>query len=155
MCSYAEHIAITYPYLCRLLKPFIKVFKHWWWRYNLHVVIVNFLTEVHAYYYNIFTALQECHTLITTNSPVTGNEMKNAYKWIGVLCTYVIVLQQNYAQLQVLTFPLYVTHFAKTRHNDAFLEIQIFASLSSIYLKLCSVAIPMLYCKYFSSYKAR
>ena len=51
--------------------------------------------------------------------------------------------------------PTYVTRFAKTRHNDAFLEIQIFASVSSIYLKLCSVAIAMLYCKYFSSYKAR
>ena len=38
---------------------------------------------------------------------------------------------------------LYVTQFAKTRHNNAFLEIQIFASVSSIYLKLCSVAIPM------------
>ena len=49
----------------------------------------------------------------------------------------------------------YVTWFAKTRHNDALLEIQIFASVSSAYLKLCSVAIPMLYCKYFSSYKAR
>ena len=49
----------------------------------------------------------------------------------------------------------YVTQFAKTQHNDAFLENQIFASVSSIYLKLCSVAIPMLYCKYFSSYKAR
>ena len=48
-----------------------------------------------------------------------------------------------------------VTRFAKTRHNDAFLEIQIFASMNSIYLKLCSVVIPMLYCKYFSSYKAR
>ena len=48
-----------------------------------------------------------------------------------------------------------VTRFAKTRHNDAFLEIQIFASVSSIYLKLCSVAIPKLYCKHFLSYKAR
>ena len=29
-----------------------------------------------------------------------------------------------------------VTQFAKTRHTDAFLEIQIFASVSPIYLKL-------------------
>ena len=50
---------------------------------------------------------------------------------------------------------LFVTQFAKTQHNDAFLEIQIFASVSSIFLKLCSVVIPMLYCKYFLSYKAR
>ena len=49
----------------------------------------------------------------------------------------------------------YVTRFAKTQHNDAFLEIHIFALVSSIFLKLCSVAMPMLYCKYFSSYKAR
>ena len=49
----------------------------------------------------------------------------------------------------------YVTRFAKTRHNDAFLEIQIYTSVSSVYLKLCALAIPMLYCKYFSSYKAR
>ena len=48
-----------------------------------------------------------------------------------------------------------VTRFAKTRHNDAFLEIKIFASMNSIYLKLCSVVISMLYCKYFSRYKAR
>ena len=38
---------------------------------------------------------------------------------------------------------LYVTQFAKTRHNDAFLRIQIFASVHSIFLKLCSVAISM------------
>ena len=49
----------------------------------------------------------------------------------------------------------YVTRFAKTRHNGAFLEFQIFASMISIYLKLCSVLISMLYCKYFSSYKVR
>ena len=42
---------------------------------------------------------------------------------------------------------IFVTRFAKTRHNGAFLEIQIIASVGSIYLKLCSVAIPMLYCK--------
>ena len=48
-----------------------------------------------------------------------------------------------------------VTRFAKTQHNDSYLEIQIFASMNSIYLKLCSVVISMLYCKYFLSYKAR
>ena len=41
---------------------------------------------------------------------------------------------------------IYVTRFAKTRHNDAFLEFQIFAPVSFMYLKLCSVAISMLYC---------
>ena len=40
----------------------------------------------------------------------------------------------------------FVTRFAKTRHNDACLEIQIVASVSFMYLKLCSVAISMLYC---------
>ena len=51
---------------------------------------------------------------------------------------------------------VYVAQFTKTRHNDAYLEIQIFALVSSIYLQwLYSVAIPMLYCEYFSSYKAR
>ena len=49
----------------------------------------------------------------------------------------------------------YVTRFAKTRHNDAFLEFHIFASMNSMNLKLYSVVISMLYCKYFSSYKAR
>ena len=44
---------------------------------------------------------------------------------------------------------MYVTRFAKTRHNGAFLEIRIFASINFIYLKLCSVVISMLYCKYF------
>ena len=39
-----------------------------------------------------------------------------------------------------------VTRYAKTRHNDAFLEFQIFVSVSFLYLKLFSVAISMLYC---------
>ena len=39
--------------------------------------------------------------------------------------------------------------------NIMMLEIQIFASVNSIYLKLCSVAVPMLYCKYFLNDKAR
>ena len=38
---------------------------------------------------------------------------------------------------------------------NAFLEIHIITLVSSVYLKLCSKAIPMLYCKYFSNYKAR
>ena len=49
----------------------------------------------------------------------------------------------------------YQTQFAKNWHNNAFLAIRIFASVSSIYLKLCSVIITLLYCKYFSRYKAR
>ena len=48
-----------------------------------------------------------------------------------------------------LVYIVIVTQFATTQHNDAFLEIQSFASASFIYLKLCSIAIPMLYCKYF------
>ena len=44
------------------------------------------------------------------------------------------------------TLHTFVTRFAKTRHNDAFMEFQIFASVSFMYLKLCSVAISMLYC---------
>ena len=46
----------------------------------------------------------------------------------------------------VLFVRTYVTRFAKTRHNDAFLEIQIFTSMSFMYLKLYSVTISMLYC---------
>ena len=42
-----------------------------------------------------------------------------------------------------------MTRFAKIRHNGAFLEIQIFASVSSVYLELCAVALPMLYCNTF------
>ena len=34
----------------------------------------------------------------------------------------------------LLIAPLYVTRFAKTWHNDTFLEVQIFASVSSINL---------------------
>ena len=48
--------------------------------------------------------------------------------------------------LMALSCYIYVTRFAKTRHNDAFLEFQIFALVSFMYLKLCSVAISMLYC---------
>ena len=39
-----------------------------------------------------------------------------------------------------------VTLFVKTQY-DTFLEIQIFASVSSMYLKLSSAAISMLCCK--------
>ena len=53
--------------------------------------------------------------------------------------------------LMLYRYLINVTQFAKTRHNDANLEIQIFASVCYIYLKLCSVAITMLYCKYFLS----
>ena len=49
---------------------------------------------------------------------------------------------------------IFVTQFAKTCHNAGFLEIQIIASVNSIHLKLYSVVISMLYCKYFLSYKA-
>ena len=51
--------------------------------------------------------------------------------------------------MDLLSIPLYVavtvyvTRFVKTRHNDAFLETQIFASMNSIYLNLCSVVISM------------
>ena len=65
------------------------------------------------------------------------------------MCQVAFEVYRNLAS-QLLT---YVTRFAKTRHDDIFLEIQIFALVSSIYLKLCSVAISMLYCKYFSSYR--
>ena len=61
----------------------------------------------------------------------------------------------RFKHLLAFSFSSFVTWFAKTWHNGAFLEIQIFASVSSIYLKLCSVATPMLYCKHFLSYKAR
>ena len=40
-----------------------------------------------------------------------------------------------------------VTRSAKTRHNSAFLEIDIFASVCFMYLKLCSVLISSQYCK--------
>ena len=43
-----------------------------------------------------------------------------------------------------------MTRFAKTQHNDAFLEIQVSPPVSSICLKVCSVVISILYCKYFS-----
>ena len=41
------------------------------------------------------------------------------------------------------------------QHNGAFLEIHIFVSLYSRYLKHCSVVISSLYCKGIHSYKAR
>ena len=53
------------------------------------------------------------------------------------------------------SFSPYVTRFTKAQHNDAFFEIQIFTLMSSIYLKLCSIVILILYYKYFSSYKIR
>ena len=65
------------------------------------------------------------------------------YKWYSTITTILLPI-----------FILYVTRFAKIRH-DTFLEIQIFASVSSIFLKFCSVAISMVYCEYFLSYKAR
>ena len=67
-----------------------------------------------------------------------------------------ISISMMYIRIQYLKNPLPNNQMwpdlQKTRHNDAFMEIQIFASLSSIYLKLCSVVIS---CKHFLSYKAR
>ena len=57
-----------------------------------------------------------------------------------------IALVYSAADQQVVQQSLFVTRFAKTRHNDAFLEFQIFAPVSFTYLKLFSVAISMLYC---------
>ena len=86
----------------------------------------------------------------------TRIEMLNFHE---CMCTQNVQQLSPYTISRVCNRPIhrstYVTRFAKTRHNDAILEIQIFASVSSIYLKLCSVVISMLYCKYFSSYKAR
>ena len=55
---------------------------------------------------------------------------------------------QRFADILIglLEYSIYVTRFVKTQHNDAFLEFQIFAPVSFMYLKLCSVAISMLYC---------
>ena len=90
---------------------------------------------------------------------------KNLYFWIWIHIQGsigVCVKSMSFGQLSSVWFQQrgncfnpYVTRFAKTQHNDAFLEIQIFASMNSINLKLCSVVISMLYSKYFSSYKAR
>ena len=71
---------------------------------------------------------------------------------VNDLFMFYFIHLNGYAFNKQLSF---VTRFAKTQHNDEFLEIQIFASMNSIYLKFCSVVISMLYCKYFSSYKAR
>ena len=56
-----------------------------------------------------------------------------------------ILISKNQALASIIPC-IYVTRFAKSRHNDAFLEFQIFASVNFVYLKLCSVAISMLYC---------
>ena len=77
-----------------------------------------------------------------------GNEKRSL-----PLCAYVVGFGES-GHTHIYIY-IYVTRFAKIRHNDAFLAIQIFASMNSMNLKLCSVVIPMLYCKYFSSYKAR
>ena len=88
---------------------------------------------------------QETDKVATLHNPQPGAQQKKSHTCPGCGGT----LHKGYL------VDLYVTRFAKTRHNDAFLEIQIFASMNSIYLKLCSVVISMLYCKYFSRYKAR
>ena len=64
------------------------------------------------------------------------------------------ILLKRYLKLTSLQC-VYVTPFAKTRNNDAFLEIQVFTSVSSVYLKLCSVTIPICITNIFLSYKAR
>ena len=67
--------------------------------------------------------------------------------YVCVLYVYVLYVYVLYVYvLYVYVLYVYVIRFAKTRHNDAFLEFQIFASVSFMYLKLCSVAISMLYC---------
>ena len=100
-----------------------------WYRAHLHIYIEPEVITLYYFIQNSFCIIFQfsCIVRITLKSSIAGNN-------------FVVI---------------YVTQFAKTQHNDVFLEIQIFASVSSIYLKLCSVATPLLYCKYFSSYKAR
>ena len=71
--------------------------------------------------------------------------LKRSLQLTSLQCVYVTTSLQC----------VYDTPFAKTQNNDAFLEIQVFKSVSFVYLKLCSVTILMLYYKYFLSYKAR
>ena len=80
------------------------------------------------------------------------------YKFVKPLCKFHAELIKCHNRMyKFVTFKLHVTRLVKTQHNDAFLDIQIFvqAIASSICLKLCSVVLSMLYCKYVSSYKAR
>ena len=54
------------------------------------------------------------------------------------ICTYVkptYLHHTNHPKLK----NIYVTRFAKTWHIDVFLEIQIFKSVSSMYLKLSNI----------------
>ena len=84
------------------------------------------------------TPVQITHVLYTTycNCCVLGT-----FLWYCFWC-YVICSMYNSIIVYVT-----VTQYVKTQHNDTFLEIQIFASVSYIYLKLCSVVVSMLYCK--------
>ena len=73
------------------------------------------------------------------------------------LCTYILselIEQRSESTNEVATISVLkdynvinVTRSAKTRHNSAFLEIDIFASVCFMYLKLCSVLVSSQYCK--------
>ena len=102
------------------------------------------------FFYNVLNMVTYIHWLTLLSHILQHILLQNP--WIHTYIHMYSRLFNMYVCIQVCT---YVTRFAKTRHNGALLQIQIFASVRSIYLKLCSVAIPMLYCKYFSSYKAR
>ena len=64
------------------------------------------------------------------------------YLCLFILCIYTVnnrdVPIQTFSYLPIFR---YVTQFAKTQYNDASLEIQIFTSASSIYLKFSSVVL--------------
>ena len=67
-------------------------------------------------------------------NPVTHlSEMKNSK--INVLQNLPpVYIISKYISATVLMFTSFGTQFAKTQHNHVFLEIQIFASMSSIHL---------------------
>ena len=92
-CSYAEHIAITHIHtFAGNLHPSLSlsstdgegiIYMLSLLTFSLNdgegiIYMLSLLTfslkYMHVYYCNVFIALQECHSLITTSSPVTGNE---------------------------------------------------------------------------------
>ena len=99
--------------------------------YYMIIIMMQMSWSMRNYNYNMHTCTQlherECQGNLMIKEP--------SFKFTETFresCSIQSLRNKDARWVSVESVNIYVTRFAKTRHNDAFLEIQIFASVSSI-----------------------